>query len=181
MAVYELGKLLKISERKIIRAIGSYTGAWRRMEFRGEISSIKVFDDYAHHPTEIKATLQAFREKFPRAPLVCVFQPHQTKRLEALFKEFVSAFNDASALILLPLYSVAGRDQASSKFTARYLAGAISKKYPERMIFYTENPKHIQKTLRTVLDFFPPSPAPVVIMMGAGNIVQYTDILIGAK
>jgi UDP-N-acetylmuramate--alanine ligase len=179
MAVLELGKLLKIHERKTLEAIAAYRGAWRRMEYRGKFfaprgtSSALVYDDYAHHPTEIKATLQGFKEKFPRTPVICVFQPHQTKRLEALFKEFISAFTAADILILIPSYNVAGRDESNSKFTANRLASTIAKKYPHKKIYYLENPKHIKKILTRLL----PSSA-VVVMMGAGDIVQYTDLLL---
>jgi UDP-N-acetylmuramate--alanine ligase len=105
-AVYQLGRLLKISEKDIFAALGSYGGAWRRMEYRGtaKIKGVKepalVYDDYAHHPTEIKATLAAFKKQFPERPLICVFQPHQGKRLELLFKEFATAFDSADAVIL---------------------------------------------------------------------------------
>ena len=70
LAVMALGKTLKIPEKKILGAIGSYRGAWRRMELKGTLKNTKipVYDDYAHHPTEIRATLGAFREKFPHSP-----------------------------------------------------------------------------------------------------------------
>lgn len=190
MAVVELGKLLKLPKEKVLSAIGSYGGAWRRMEFRGMFKTVSgtvsmpVYDDYAHHPTEIKATLQAFREKFPKAPLICVFQPHQAKRLEALFKEFVSAFTETDVLVLLPLYKVAGRDVVT-KFTSEYLAAAIVKKYPRKEIYYLENPRHIKKMLTKIIPLLggktsspAPTSAPVILMMGAGDIVQYTGLLI---
>jgi len=180
MAAYELGKLLKIPPKKILAAIGAYHGSWRRMEYRGTLNNaVKVYDDYAHHPTEIRATLQAFREKFPYLPLVCVFQPHQTKRLQALFKEFIGAFADADALILIPSYKVVGRDGMNQKFTSEYLAAAIKKKFPRKIVYYLANLKNIKKTLKTIL-----CPAPrccyesCVIMMGAGDIVNYTSRLL---
>ena len=186
MAVYELGKLLKIPEKKILAALGSYHGAWRRMEYRGKFSktSIPVFDDYGHHPTEIKATLQGFHEKFPGAPIICIFQPHQAKRLQVLFKEFVSAFTGADLLVLLPFYKVPGRDEPKTRFTTQLLANAITKKYPRKKIFYLENPSHIKKMLTRILPLIAshPSPAlanvPVIVMMGAGDIVKYTDGLL---
>jgi UDP-N-acetylmuramate--alanine ligase len=179
MAVLELAKLLKLSEKKTLEALAKYQGAWRRMEYRGTFkttgtkSSLPVFDDYAHHPTEIKATLQAFREKYP-APqkIVCVFQPHQAKRLQILFKDFVGSFTDADTLILLPPYAVSGRDKPNEKFTSEKLAAAISKKYPHKQVYYLADPKRIKNTLKTVL----PSSG-VIIMMGAGDIVQYTKLL----
>jgi UDP-N-acetylmuramate--alanine ligase len=185
VAVVELGKLLKIPKKKILSAIGSYTGAWRRMEYRGDLQlmtyDIKIYDDYAHHPTEIKATLRGFKEKFPSSPIICVFQPHQAKRLQVLFKEFTSAFNDADILILLPFYKVPGRDDSGSKYTSERLAKAITKKYPRKTVYYLENPRHIKKILKEILCIVSPTSklqSPVLVMMGAGDIVNYTNILL---
>lgn len=88
LAVYVLARNLGIPENKIFSALKSYRGAWRRMEYRGHFLGTRVYDDYAHHPTEIKATLQAFREKYPDSKIICVFQPHQAHRLKALFNDF---------------------------------------------------------------------------------------------
>ena len=141
LAVIELGKTLKISEKKTLEAIGSYNGAWRRMEHKGIIKpGIQVYDDYAHHPTEIKATLQGFKEKFPRSPLICVFQPHQAQRLELLFKEFSQAFDDADVVVLLPLYKVLGRDERLPHDSAA-LAAALKKRSPKKWITYVDETK----------------------------------------
>ncbi len=129
-AVYTLAKALGVKDKDVIKAIASYNGAWRRMEYRGRaydvpsIASIyghrksqklrvDVYDDYAHHPTEIKATLTGIAQKWPKTGLICVFQPHQVQRLSLLFKDFVRAFDAANALVLLPVYQVRGRDRVS--------------------------------------------------------------------
>jgi UDP-N-acetylmuramate--alanine ligase len=189
MAVYELGKLLKIPQKKNLSAIGSYRGAWRRMEYRGICHLLHVichvYDDYAHHPTEVKATLAGFRAKFPRSPLICVFQPHQAKRLELLFKDFVDSFSGADILVLLPSYQVVGRDTSSHSrlveqgHTSEKLAQAIQKRYPKKEVYYLANPKK----LKSFLTYHSPltthhSSSPLLLMMGAGNIVDYTDDLL---
>ncbi len=174
-AVHALGKTLRIPKKKILAALGSYRGAWRRMEYRGRLGTARVYDDYAHHPTEIKATLQAFREKYPGKMIVCVFQPHQAKRLKALFKEFIRAFDDANQTILLPLYKVAGRDEKPGKFDSRGLAKAIWKSSPEHILVYLEDPNHIK---RTITELPGPLPSKVIDMMGAGDIVNYTGSLL---
>ena len=69
----ELGRFFEIPEKKILAAIHAYHGAWRRMELRGKFKGAPVYDDYAHHPTEIAATLQAFREKFPKKKILVRF------------------------------------------------------------------------------------------------------------
>lgn len=183
LAVYALGRSLRIPEKNILKALGAYRGAWRRMEYRGSLKisemkqTIRVFDDYAHHPTEIKATLQAFREKFPKSPLLCVFQPHQAKRLKALFKEFQTAFSEADATVILPLYTVKGRDKRTP-YDAKRLAFAIKRSYPKKNIWYFTGSKKIKSFLRGVAAGYSASRSPIVIMMGAGDIVSLTDTLV---
>jgi UDP-N-acetylmuramate--alanine ligase len=178
-AAYELGRILKIPEAKILSALGSYHGAWRRMEFRGNAKignhAVKVFDDYAHHPTEIKATLAAFRGQFPKDKIICVFQPHQAKRLTALFKEFRTAFTEADGAIFLPLYKVTGRDEEvthDSEALVRAIKQRASKKL-QNSILFLDNPRKLNAILAPLL-----SDDAVIIMMGAGNIVDYTDSLL---
>jgi UDP-N-acetylmuramate--alanine ligase len=199
---------LGVSKKTALRALSRYRGAWRRMEYRGSVKfegiSVKkkralknaplltyrlpltamVFDDYAHHPTEIKATLAAFREKFPHSPLICVFQPHQTLRLQKLFKDFVTAFDNADALILLPVYQVTGRDRVNPRFTSESLAKAIQEKYPKKPVIYVANPKNLRNELSELiayrLSLIAPRRRAAVVMMGAGDIVRYTESLLKA-
>ncbi len=174
-AVYTLGKVLAIPEAKLLRALGSYRGAWRRMEYRGTFRGAPVFDDYAHHPTEIRATLKAFREKYPNKKLVCVFQPHQAKRLKALFKEFAMAFNSADETILLPIYKVAGRDERTDGFDSLSLAKTVRKRSPERSFLYCAAPSDLKKILSALPG---PLSSKVIVMMGAGDVVNLTDSLV---
>ena len=183
MAVMALGKTLKIPEKKILGAIGSYKGAWRRMELKGTLKNtkIQVFDDYAHHPTEIRATLAAFREKFPHSPLFCIFQPHQAKRLNILFKDFVGAFNVADIVFILPLYKVLGRDEKFAHDSAA-LVKVMQKRTPGKLIFYLEHPENIRVAVGTILKNMRPQKqlpqSPVIIMMGAGDISELTGKLL---
>lgn len=181
LAAYRLGRLFGIPERKIIGAIGAYRGAGRRMEYRGKFISagnrtaiIPVYDDYAHHPAEIAATLAAFREKFPEKTIICVFQPHQAKRLEMLFDEFQNAFNAADIALILPLYKVPGRDEASP-LDSKTLVCAIQKRQPEKLIFYLNDPKNLKSALNALI---PAHKAAAIVMMGAGDIVKYTGTLL---
>lgn len=184
MAVWHLGKALRISEKDILAALGSYGGAWRRMEYRGTMplagakESALVYDDYAHHPSEIKATLAAFRKQFPDRTLVCVFQPHQGKRLDLLFRDFTGAFRDADALILLPLYKVRGREEKTAH-TALDLAVATAARTgrdARTRVIYLDDPKRLRAAVQKAADGAH-SPA-VVVMMGAGDIVQHTEKLL---
>jgi UDP-N-acetylmuramate--alanine ligase len=197
LAVAKLGEILKIPEKKILAAIGSYQGAWRRMEFKGNVKikishrginrmlagKIPIYDDYAHHPSEIKATLAAFREKFPQSPIVCVFQPHQAKRLELLFNEFMKAFDEADIVFILPLYHVLGRDEKLPRDSVA-LVRAIERRSSAKPIFYVREPKKIKFAVETAIRDVPlvrdrrfTKPA-VVIMMGAGDIADLTEKLL---
>src|SRR6266481_5889796 len=187
LAAYTLGRILGIPKMKILSAIAGYQGAWRRMEYKGEFAvnhaklKVSVYDDYAHHPTEIKATLQAFREKYPSRTLVCVFQPHQAKRLEALYKEFQSAFEEADVSLLLPLYKVPGRDE-KYKLDSESLVKTMQKKYPGRRIFYLADSKNLKNALNTLLgdpamcgpEMSGKKKGAVIVMMGAGDIAEHT-------
>ncbi|MGD1003631.1 MAG: Mur ligase domain-containing protein [Minisyncoccia bacterium] len=183
MAVIQLGKVLKIPEIKVLSAIGSYKGAWRRMELKGTLKNtkIQVFDDYAHHPTEIRATLAAFREKFPHSPLFCIFQPHQAKRLNILFKDFVGAFDVADIMFILPLYKVLGRDEKFAHDSAA-LVKVMQKRSPGKLIFYLEHPENIRLAVETILKNMrlqkQLAQSPVIVMMGAGDISELTGKLL---
>lgn len=183
LAVIKLGTILKIPEKKALTAIGSYKGAWRRMELKGKLkgTGIPVYDDYAHHPTEIRATLAAFREKYPKSPLVCIFQPHQAKRLELLFKDFTEAFDAADIVCILPLYKVLGRDE---KFAhdSEALVKSLVARAPEKPLFYISKPMTIaaaiKNILRDLLNKKTVARSPVIIMMGAGDIADLTKKLL---
>ena len=173
-AVYELGRFLEIPEKTVLSAIHGYHGAWRRMELRGKFKGAAVYDDYAHHPTEIAATLRAFREKFPRKKILCVFQPHQTQRTALLFKEFQSAFNAADETLILPIYRVTGRDAVIPNRDSAALVRAIQKKQPQKPIFYLANPAKLKNAILALGD---PLSGKVIVMMGAGDIVKLTEKL----
>ena len=174
-AVYELGRFLEIPEKTVLSAIHGYHGAWRRMELRGKFKGAAVYDDYAHHPTEIAATLRAFREKFPRKKILCVFQPHQTQRTALLFKEFQSAFNAADETLILPIYRVTGRDAVIPNRDSAALVRAIQKKQPQKPIFYLANPAKLKNAILALGD---PLSGKVIVMMGAGDIVKLTEKLL---
>ncbi len=185
LAVLRLAQVLGIPERVAFDTFKNYHGSWRRFEYRGmcQVSGVRcqVFDDYAHHPTEIRATLQAFREKYPRSPLICAYQPHQAERLKRLWREFQDAFALADYTLMLPTYRVAGRDKEHPTYNAKKLVEAIWKRHPNQRTFYVENPRNIRKAITTLLQTLPPNSyrlSPIVVMMGAGNIVDYTKRLL---
>ena len=197
-AVLKIAETIGIKKSSVLKGLSRYKGSWRRFEYKGMYHvarnrhrgikkrtknllhatgyRVRVFDDYAHHPTEIKATLQAFREKFPKEKLICVYQPHQARRLKSLFKEFVTAFEMADVLVLLPVYEVSGRDRVLRGYDSPALVKAIQKKYPRKNVQYLENPKRIKSLIHDTCYII--HDHCVVVMMGAGDIIKYTPLLL---
>jgi UDP-N-acetylmuramate--alanine ligase len=105
MASVVVGIELGIPFETIKKALETLQGVQRRLEIKGDINGITVVDDYGHHPTEIKTTLQAAKECWPDRRKVVVFQPHRYTRTKALFDDFTRAFYQSDVLIVLPIYA----------------------------------------------------------------------------
>jgi len=88
----------------VIAGLAELKGVGRRFEKKGEARGVTFLDDYGHHPTEIRATLSALTECFPRRRRVVVFQPHRHSRTQSLFNEFIPAFNQTDRLIVTDIY-----------------------------------------------------------------------------
>jgi len=91
-------------------ALATFQGTERRFEVKGEAGGVTVIDDYAHHPTQIRATLAAARERYGTRELWAVFQPHTYSRTKALLEEYAASFEDADHVLLLPIYAARERD-----------------------------------------------------------------------
>lgn len=85
--------------------LAKFDGVDRRFHFKGDAAGIRVYDDYGHHPTEVKATLQGFREKFPDQRLVVMFQPHRFSRTESCWHEFTQCFGQSDVLFVTDIYA----------------------------------------------------------------------------
>lgn len=133
-AAYQAAKAVGVTKKVAVEAVSTYRGSWRRMEpltplgdWAGIAPGALFFSDYAHHPSEIRATVGALRAAHPKRALLVVFEPHQKRRLTDLFTGFVSAFAGAAHVALLPVYVVAGRDVKGGK-TAEDLYRAMAKR-----------------------------------------------------
>jgi UDP-N-acetylmuramate--alanine ligase len=159
-----------------LKALYEFKGIWRRMEYRGKVNGAKIFDDYGHHPTEIKATLQAGRELVKNNRLFIVFQPHQYYRTLALFDKFLYSFDDADFVILTDIYSVAGREKEwiKRKVNSKILKEELSKR--KSNVYYFKNFDEIVKFLKSNLN-----KNDICIIMGAGDIWKLTNKLIGNR
>jgi UDP-N-acetylmuramate--alanine ligase len=118
LAALKVAQILKIPDKISFEALSEYRGSWRRFEEREiEFSNFNIclVSDYAHHPTEIKATLAAAREKWPNRKIWAIFQPHQYQRTYFLFDDFVKAFEKANEIIITEIFKVKGREKRNFK------------------------------------------------------------------
>ncbi len=161
MAAVAVGLDLDIGPGLILEALEGYAGTGRRFEFKGEPAGVMVVEDYGHHPTEIRATLDGAKRGWPRR-LVAVFQPHRYTRLAHLMSEFALAFNQADALVLTEVYP-AGETPIPG-ITGRALYEEIVR-FGHKNAHYEADMNAIPALLNGFL-----RPGDIVIVLGAGNI-----------
>jgi len=107
--VLALASYLGIPHDIALKSVGGFKGTWRRMELKGEMNGgIPVIDDYAHHPVEIRASLQGIRQQYPDKRIVLAFQPHTHDRTKKLYGDFLPAFTDADLVIMPDIYNARG-------------------------------------------------------------------------
>jgi len=169
LAALSVARVLKIPDKITFQALSEYKGSWRRFEEKDlKIGNckLKIISDYAHHPTQIRVTLKAIREKFPKKKIICIYQPHQYQRTYYLFNEFKKAFLEAKIdkIFITDIYSVAGREkeEIKEKVSSKKLVEAINR---ENVIYLPK--KKILDTLKKNL-----KGGEVVVIMGAGDIYK---------
>ena len=119
LAALAVAHVMDLSVKDVADALGAFQGTVRRFEVRGESGGIMVIDDYAHHPTEIRATLAATRDRYPGRPLWAVWQPHTYSRTRLFFSEFANAFNDADHVLVTEVY--AAREVVDPDFSSNQI------------------------------------------------------------
>jgi len=159
---------LGIESSIIKKGLEKFTGTWRRFEFKGELNGAKLYDDYGHHPTEIKATLQAAREYYPKEKLTIIFQPHQYSRTRELFDDFVDSFSQADEVWITDIYEARDSDEDKSATSGEQLAEAISKKQSAQYVSQQKIADQINASAKKN-DIF--------LVMGAGNIGEIFEQL----
>ncbi len=113
LAALAVADRLSVPFDRAAATLGGFTGVGRRFEVKGEARGILVIDDYAHHPTEIRATLAAARTRYPGRPIWAVFQPHTYSRTRALLDDFAAAFGDADHVIVVDIFPARETDDRS--------------------------------------------------------------------
>ena len=160
---------LGITSECIAKGLGDFTGTERRFEIKGKLGEVTVIDDYAHHPTEIAATLAA-AANYPHNKIKVVFQPHTYSRTKALFDDFVKALSAADEIILADIY--AAREKNDIGISSSDLCQALKNNGKESHYFGSFD--EIENFLLQNC-----SPGDLLITMGAGDIVKVADSLLG--
>lgn len=159
---------LAIPLEQITSAMKSYEGTKRRFEVLGKYNDAIVIDDYAHHPTELKATLAAAK-KLPGGKIVCIFQPHTYTRTKDLLLQFATAFNDADSVIITDIY--AAREENTVNIHSKDLVAEIAHE--------NDRVKYIE-TFEEIVDFIKATAQPddIILTLGAGNIREVGEAII---
>ncbi len=129
-----IADILNIDQGVAQKSLSEFTGTWRRLEKKGMTKEgVIVYDDYSHHPTEVRAALQGLRELYPDKKITVLFQPHLYSRTKALFKEFAECWDGASNVLLLPIYFA--REDPDPTISSEILAEAIRMHRGEAVAF----------------------------------------------
>ena len=146
----------------LVNPLLTFAGTLRRFERKGEAGGVTVYDDYGHHPTEVRATLEAARE-FLQRPLAVVFQPHRYSRTQALYREFGESFGAADKVIITQLYSA--HEEPIAGVSGRLIYDEVRANNPDKPVFYAETlDEALALTLQNV------KPGDALLTMGAGDI-----------
>jgi len=170
LAAIAVGLELEIEFSAIAGALSTFEGVQRRLDVKGEASGVLIVDDYGHHPTEIRATLDAIREGWPDRRLVVAFQPHRYTRTRALFDEFKIAFHRADILVITDIY--AASEPPMEGVTSEALVEAV-KKHGQREAYYIPDVNDLPDELKGMV-----GPGDLVLTLGAGNIVRAGEMLL---
>jgi UDP-N-acetylmuramate--alanine ligase len=161
-AAAALASALGVDLESIRQGIENYRGVKRRFEKREVIDDAEWFDDYAHHPTEVKMTLETAREIYPGRKIWALFQPHQAIRLEYFFQEFAESFDDADEVLLLPIFHAR---EDPLQFPTDMLQG-LARQLRERQV--SARIIGFEQSIHELPEIV--APGDVVVALGAGNI-----------
>lgn len=171
MAAFVTSAFLGVERNVIAETLKAYSGTNRRFDVTGITENgVKVIDDYAHHPTEIKATLSAAKN-VKHNKLWLIFQPHTYTRTKALFDEFVDAFMDADVLVLTDIY--AAREKDIYNISSYKLFTAIKDKHPEKEVYYVKDFDDIVRYINKFAES-----GDIAMTMGAGDVYKVGEMLI---
>ncbi|MDT7602807.1 MAG: UDP-N-acetylmuramate--alanine ligase [Acidobacteriota bacterium] len=170
LAAVAIGFELDIPFDEIAQGLQEFTGVNRRFQNKGEVGGVLVVDDYAHHPTEIRATLSAAKISSAGRRMVVLFQPHRYTRTKDQMDEFARSFNNADVLLITDIY--AASEDPIEGITAESLTEAV-KRYGHKNVFYVGGLDTAVKALLSEA-----RPGDMVFTLGAGNVVSAGEQLV---
>lgn len=169
LAAIATGLELNIDFKLIKEGLENFEGVYRRFQLKYN-NGIMVIDDYAHHPTEVQATLQAANAGWPDRRVVAVFQPHLYSRTQELYKEFGLSFFDAEVMVVTDVYP--SREKPIEGVTGKLIADT-AEKYGHRNVVYVEDKNSVSDKLKEIIE-----PGDIIITMGAGDIYKSGDTFV---
>ncbi|MEC4894150.1 MAG: UDP-N-acetylmuramate--L-alanine ligase [Oscillatoria sp. PMC 1051.18] len=177
LAAIAVGRKIGLEFAEIAAAIATFEGAKRRFELKGKSGGVTFIDDYAHHPSEIRATLAAARlqveknQPESRQRVVAIFQPHRYSRTWAFLSEFGEAFSDADVVVVTDIYSAGEPDLG--EVSGKDVVEAIAAHHPQ--VFYQASVSDLSSFLPSILQ-----PGDLALFLGAGNLNQIIPEAIAA-
>jgi len=162
LVVIVAGELFGCDLNLLLNALRTFSGARRRFQLMGQVNDVLVFDDYAHHPTEIQATLEAAKSGWPERRIVAIFQPHRFSRTLFLRKEFGPAFAKADEVVITDIYSAG--EEPIKDINGSVIVDEIKNKSGQK-VEYIPKKENISSYLLSIL-----KPGDLVLTMGAGDI-----------
>ncbi len=175
LAALAISDYLGIKEDIVKQALQNFKGAHRRFELKGVFNGADLIDDYGHHPTEIRSTIEALSERYRSKKKIVVFWPHQYKRIKPLLNQFADAFDGADEVILKPIFFVPGRDEILPIDSAD-IARLINEKVGADKAKVMETDEEIADYLRPKLDH-----NSVLLTIGIPPVYRIADIILGDK
>lgn len=167
LAAVAVGRELDMPFEQIKSGLERFEGVFRRFQLKAESDGVMVIDDYAHHPTEVQATLAAARKGWSDRRIVAVFQPHLYSRTEDLYKEFGLSFFDAEVCVITDVYP--SREEPIEGVTGKLIADA-ARECGHRQVRYVAEKEELPSALKELV-----RPGDVIITMGAGDIYRYGE------
>lgn len=167
LASVAVGLELGISFENIKAGLERFKGVFRRFQPKMDHNDILVIDDYAHHPTEVQATISGAKKGWEKRRIVAVFQPHLYSRTQQMYQEFGLSFFDAEVLIVTDVYP--SREKPIEGVTGKLISDT-AEKFGHRGVHYLEDKTELPKALKKIV-----KPGDIVITMGAGDIYKYGE------
>lgn len=166
--VLALSSILNLDEGKTREGLKGFSGTWRRFEYKGETKEgAKVYDDYAHHPTEIKATLQGARELCKDGKIFVIFEPHLFSRTKLLLDEFTESFGEADEVVITPIYPA--REEFDPSISSEMLVGRVNNTKARYEDSYQSAIDYINEIAQK---------GDIVMVLGAGKVTEVSKGLV---